>query len=371
MFLVPYQQLSNQQKGIIQRVSRGFDNLFVEGPAGTGKTLISLYAVRDIVNNQTVRPLVLMYNHSLYGYLKKSFNELGIYDNITIDTKDSFFWNLANNNNVYVPDEGPYKTKYNVLLDGLLKANLTQKWPIAVVDEIQDFTYKEWKILKTIAGKIISMGDFNQRVYNTDLEKQDITYTSQLEKLSDIFRFHKNIAKVARVFNKNNDHIEYNVTKIEQKQPKIIDARNRYEETREVVNVLKALKNHQKNIGIISADKKRLAELKEELAGYGIETTFYTNNRDFRQHDFTSKTPLLLSAHSAKGLEFENVIVLGFYNTLNDWYNRDLDELIYVSLTRANSGLFIIRTPDTIEKLRGLKIEEEKKQEVSIDDLFG
>jgi superfamily I DNA/RNA helicase len=80
---------------------------------------------------------------------------------------------------------------------------------------------------------------------------------------------------------------------------------------------------------------------------------------------------LLLSAHSAKGLEFENVIVLGFYNTLNDWYNRDLDELIYVSLTRANSGLFIIRTPDTIEKLRDLKIEEEKKQEVSIDDLFG
>jgi ATP-dependent exoDNAse (exonuclease V) beta subunit len=65
------------------------------------------------------------------------------------------------------------------------------------------------------------------------------------------------------------------------------------------------------------------------------------------------------------------VIVLGFYNTLNDWYNRDLDELIYVSLTRANSGLFIIRTPDTIEKLRDLKIEEEKKQEVSIDDLFG
>ena len=49
--LIPYQQLSEEQKAVIRRVSRTDGNLYVEGPAGSGKTLISLYALKDFVEN--------------------------------------------------------------------------------------------------------------------------------------------------------------------------------------------------------------------------------------------------------------------------------------------------------------------------------
>ncbi len=371
MFLIPYNKLTNEQKSIIRRVSRGFSNLFVEGSPGTGKTLISLYAIRDIVNNNPERPLVLMYNHSLYGYLKSSFNSLGIYDNITLDTKDSFFWNLARNYHLYPTNSGSYEEKYKNMLNGLLKTELTKGWSVAVIDEVQDFLSAEWKILKKIAGNIISMGDFNQKVYKTNLERREIASISQTEKLTEIFRFHKNIAKVAKRFSRNHENLENEVTKIEQKQPIFVDVDYQSNEADEVANILEALKNHQKRIGIIAPHRQRLIELKHELSSYNIKTTFFTANKDFRSYDFTTNTPLLITAHSAKGLEFENVIVLGFDKSATNWYSRDLDELIYVSLTRANSGLYIIRNNDTVDKLKELKPEAETTSEVDIDAIFG
>src|SRR5690554_5969745 len=112
--LIPYNRLSEQQKGVIRRVSRESGNLFVEGPPGSGKTLISLYTLRDMVQNSNVRPLVMMYNHSLYGYLSSALNSLGIRDNLTLSTKDKFFWDMADDRNIYPPNQDAnYSEKYN------------------------------------------------------------------------------------------------------------------------------------------------------------------------------------------------------------------------------------------------------------------
>ena len=50
-----------------------------------------------------------------------------------------------------------------------------------------------------------------------------------------------------------------------------------------------------------------------------------------------------------------------------------LDELIYVSLTRSNSGLYIVRTPETVQKIKDLTVEEDQAAEglESFDDIFG
>ena len=370
MFLVPFTRLTETQKGIIRRVSRGFDNLFVEGPPGSGKTLISLYAIRDIVNNRNITPLVLMYNHSLHGYLKSSFRELGISDNITMATKDIFFWELAkalliDTNNGYGYD---YKSKYDGLLTELLNKNLTQQWDIAIIDEVQDLTQKEWKLLKILTGNIISLGDFNQKIYNTDLERNHVVYEAQVEILSDIFRFHKNIAKLANKFSRNADNLEQKVIKVEQKQPIVIDVNSKYEESTKVAEILNTLHNHRSRIGIIAPSKERLQLLYDDLNLKNIKTAFFISNRDLKEYDFNSNTPLLITSHSAKGLEFENVIVLGFDNSIKDRFGHELDELIYVSLTRANSGLFIIRNNDTVSKLRSINVEQ--KTSVDLDNIF-
>jgi Cdc6-like AAA superfamily ATPase len=77
--LIPFNQLSDQQKNVIKNISRDEKrNIFVEGPPGSGKTLISLYTLKDIITESNIKPLLLMYNHSLYGYLKVAIKDIGI-----------------------------------------------------------------------------------------------------------------------------------------------------------------------------------------------------------------------------------------------------------------------------------------------------
>ena len=373
MFLIPFNKLTNAQKGIIKRVSRESKNLFVEGPPGSGKTLISLYTVKDMVESRVSSPLVMIYNHSLYGYLQSSFKELGLTDNITIATKDKFFWDLARQNGVEIPSVRDYKIKYEAILSGLLNVPLTKKWDIAIVDEVQDMQKKEWILIKKLAGRITSMGDFNQGIYESDLTKEDITSVSRFEQLFDIFRFHKNIAKIAEFFSKKKDGLEQKVKKIEQKQVKLIDVNNSYAEEDEIINIINSVKGQRKRLGIISPNKGKLNALHSTLQNRGISSTYFVKNTDFRDYDFTSNDPLLITSYSAKGLEFENVIVFGFDNSVTYSLGDSLDELIYVSLTRSNSGLYIVRTPETIQKIKNLTVEEEQTTGgiESFDDIFG
>ena len=164
MFLIPYNRLSEEQKGIVRRISREQKNLFVEGPPGSGKTLISLYTLRDMVEEGAIRPLLLMYNHSLYGYLRTAMQELEISDNITIATKDKFFWDLASLNNIDRNQGGSYDAKYDYLLTKLLQCNLVKTYDVTVVDEVQDLNPKEWLLIKRISKRITSLGDFNIQI---------------------------------------------------------------------------------------------------------------------------------------------------------------------------------------------------------------
>jgi len=378
MFLVPYNKLTDEQKGIIRRFSRQPSNLFVKGPPGSGKTLISLYTIRDMVQNQVTTPLVLIYNHSLYGYLSSSFKELGLSDNITIATKDKFFWSLAREHRVQISGDS-YEEKYDALLSELAEKSLKCQWDIAIIDEVQDLNKKEWLLLKKIASRITSMGDFDQKMYRSDLEEKDVSAACEIEKLFDIFRFSKNIAKLAGKFSRNHNEdesgLERKVIKIDQKQVQLIDT-EAGREADEISMIIETLSQQQGNIGIIGPSKKQLAKMAQELNDRDIDVTFYKSNKDFGDHDFTSTQPLLITCFSAKGLEFENVIVFGFYQDnyfVQDFRRKDrLTEMLYVSLTRANTGLYILRTPNTIPELKELSQEiKEESPELSLDDLFG
>lgn len=373
--LIPYNELSNEQKGVIRRISRETGNLFVEGPPGSGKTLISLYTLRDIVNESNVRPLLMMYNHSLFGYLASALSELGIQDNLTRATKDKFFWDMARRFNITPPDyNAPYAVKYAFLLSKLNGLSLNKEYDITIVDEVQDLMTEEWELIKKMSKRVLTLGDFNQGVYKTNLSRDNIKSYGIFEALSVIFRFHKNIAKMARLFSRNNEDLVAKVSKDAQTQPKLIDV-DAKEELSKIGEILKEIKVYRKRIGVICPDNQRLKELHGYLNNKGIENEYYATTKDMRTHDFTTNTPLLISSFSAKGLEFEHVILFGFDNTSGIVSRlkseNKLKDVIYVSITRTNSNLYIVRTNNTVKELKDLKADEEvKNTEISIDDIF-
>lgn len=379
MFLIPYNRLTDEQKQIVTRISREQKDLFVEGPPGSGKTLISLYTLRDMISGGIIRPLLLMYNHSLYGYLRTAMKELDIIDNITIVTKDKFFWNLAKSNNIFCNKgensyEDSYEVKYQKILSGLLECNFEQMYDVALVDEVQDLNPSEWKLIQRLSKRTTSLGDFNQGIYETKLTRDlIITESTRIEKLTQIFRFHKNIAKIANLFSRNDDNLEAKVTITSQTIPQIIMT-PQIEEKAKIKEILLSLENMRQRVGVICPDKRILEDLKEYLEQEVVEYNYFENNIDFRSHDFTSTAPLLITSYSAKGLEFEHVILFGF-NKSSSMVRKlrtegRLNDVIYVSITRSNANLYIIKTEDTIDEIACIDLFSKETNTELEDDWF-
>ena len=368
--LIPYQQLSEEQKAVIRRVSRTDGNLYVEGPAGSGKTLISLYALKDFVENESGNLLFLMYNHSLYGYLKTALNELDIINGARIATKDKFFWDLAKTKGFSPPLDLDYQDKYNMIMNVLLSEDLEKQYDIIVVDEVQDISGNEFEIIKKLGNKIITLGDFNQGIYKTDMSRTKMMTLGDFENLSTVFRYHIEIAKLANNFTERD--LPSMVRKGNGVKPKIIDVTEE-QLFPEIAEILRNLVLRRKRVGVISPDKDKLKALQAYLKNNNVESIYYEENRDFREHDFSTTVPLLLSSFSAKGLEFENVIVFGFdkYNSriIKLIVENLLKEIIFVSITRCNSDLFIVRTPNEVDQIKNLAVEQ--GVEITDDDLDG
>jgi DNA helicase IV len=371
MFLVPYNKLSEDQKAIIRRVSRENSDLFIEGPPGSGKTLISLYTLKDMVENQTIKPLLLIYNHSLYGYLSSAMKEMDLTDNVTIATKDKYFWDLARINNI-TPEGNGYNQKYIDLLEKLLKLDMVSCFDIAVVDEVQDLRQEEWQLIRRLAKRTTSLGDFDQGVYQTNLKKSDVALNAISEKLRDIFRFHKNIAKVAQTFSKSKGKLEDKVSRIEQKNVELVDV-ERQNEAKTIADIIQVLKGQKGRIGIISHNHDGLRQLQNKLQNFGMNCDYYEKNNDLRTHDFSSENPLLVTSYSAKGLEFEHVIVFGFNenegNISSLRAKGELQDILYVTVTRANSSLYILRNNDAIDEFKQIAVTK-VEHTFTLDDIF-
>lgn len=374
--LIPYNDLSEKQKNVIKKIARqDSGNIFVEGPPGSGKTLISLHTLKDIISNTNINPLLLIYNHSLFGYLNNAIKDIGITDNITVATKDKYFWNLARQMQIFAPAEFNMDNKYVFLLKKLAEIELSISFDVVLIDEVQDFSELEWNVIKKIAKRIITLGDFDQGIYESGLNYEMMKNQGVYAKLDAIFRFHKNIAKLAQIFSRKKENLEEKVTKVSKTQPKIYDLKHG-EELDKIVEIINGVRQNRKTIGIITPDKNKLISLSNYLKSKEVIHFYYPDNKDLRTHDFNDISPLLITSFSAKGLEFENVILYGFDTDSSAVFqlrrNNRLNDVIYVSITRTNTNLFIVRTPNSIQEILDIKvdIEETQANQPSIDDLF-
>ncbi len=374
--LIPYNDLSEKQKNVIKKIARqDSGNIFVEGPPGSGKTLISLHTLKDIISNTNINPLLLIYNHSLFGYLNNAIKDIGITDNITVATKDKYFWNLARQMQIFAPAEFNMDSKYVFLLKKLAEIELSISFDVVLIDEVQDFSELEWTVIKKIAKRIITLGDFDQGIYESGLNYEMMKNQGVYAKLDAIFRFHKNIAKLAQIFSRKKENLEEKVTKVSKTQPKIYDLKHG-EELDKIVEIINGVRQNRKTIGIITPDKNKLISLSNYLKYKEVIHFYYPDNKDLRTHDFNDISPLLITSFSAKGLEFENVILYGFDTDSSAVFqlrrNNRLNDVIYVSITRTNTNLFIVRTPNSIQEILDIKvdIEETQANQPSIDDLF-
>lgn len=360
-WLVPFEQLSTDQKRVISATP--FEqNIFVEGPPGTGKTLVALHRARVLAESSGLKPMIVIYNHSLYGFLKKSIDELGMSQNIRVETKDSLIWNLAKYQGVDPECSMNYEEKYHSLMERIQLSRLPRLYDVIILDEIQDFYQKEWEILSRCGRYFIVLGDFAQRIYNADISRDTFmvggNHVFQHFRLNTIYRFGKSVARVARGF--GNTQLEHLVDRRADQRPLAIDVYNQnelIEKIREIVNVNQ---NGRKRIAIAAPEKYTLDLLKQYLSD---DLVFYApDNKRLRDFNFSGdRRALLITTYSLKGLEFDTVVVCGYSENSSAVYQmRKENRLIpniFVALTRSNENLYIIRDSTTISELRNLDVD--------------
>lgn len=344
--------------------------MFVSGPPGSGKTSVAILRTKIMVENGFTNVLFLLYNHSLYGFLRKVFSKMQLANSINIQTKDLFFWNIFRDMggvlHKVLPSYETYENKYYNILNFISKAEDKKfpTYPLLVLDESQDFSQKELEILKRISPKIMALADFDQQIYQAT--NADCFSNLPQKQLKTIYRFGQDIAKIAQPFSDSHNELVDKVTKVGRTPAYRVRANDETNALFLLCLIIKFKAVPNGTMAIICPRRDELQRLSDELRAKGIDHFFANNNNSLRDYDYDSKQPLLITPHSAKGMEFDVVILWKFTNyNLFDKKNK----LIYLSMTRTCGELYLIQTQSTCPELKNLEglinIEDKANSEIN------
>lgn len=347
--------LDSSQRAVVQHMPYN-DAMFVKGPPGSGKTHIAILRLNVLINEGYSNILFLLYNHSMYGFLSNIFRKMGLKQTVEINTKDKYFYDLALTKGYSRSSEGSYEA-YESVYDKRLKhiegQSSLPRYDVIVIDECQDFSLRELKILEKMCSKIIAVGDSEQSVYG----KNSGSFYNKLKthELSTIYRYGKQVAAVAEHFSRQGSTLRTKVTNSNKSDVYKVAVNSRSTLISSIAKIVKAKQTTDVSIGILTLTVKQLTALEADLRQAGVSSFYCQNNQNIRNYDFESREPVLISPFSAKGMEFDCVILVG-YDSILHWghYAEVWKELVYVSLTRTCNELYLMEENGTIRELSRL-----------------
>ncbi len=217
------------------------------------------------------------------------------------------------------------------LLEGFNYNNMIKE---IVVDEAQDYTLLQYKILSKIFKKssFSILGDVNQTI------NPYYKYES-LEQIKEVLDKTKYL-ELTKTYRSSKEIIEYTnkilnltfVSAIRKDNNKPVLFRKETNLKKQLLNDINYLKNEYKSVAIITKDDEEANEIYNLLKD-NINIGKITINEEIFRKDL-----IVVPSYMAKGLEFDSVIV---YNKINNIYKENEKYLYYVACSRAQHELII------------------------------
>jgi superfamily I DNA/RNA helicase len=223
-----------------------------------------------------------------------------------------------------------------------------------IVDEVQDFSIDEIRSIRSAAKKYVFMfGDSNQSIY------QSLRSTTTIEELCkefditapvvlhNCYRLPKSVAPLLPYVLKDVEYVEGRYKNENANSPYIIQAASYNEQLRIIQHDI-IEKNRFKEVGILLPSNDMVLQVASQLVANGMDVEIRYRGEDvekskqFDTLNFNNIAPKLMTYHSAKGLQFETVII-----PLCPSF-RNIPELkrLYVALTRTYRNLYILYSGD-------------------------
>ena len=310
-FYVKDSELDDYQVKVINKKT---DNSYiVKGCAGSGKSILALWKAKQIQDEHRGSYMYIVFTKALMQYMADGIKEVGISQR-NVD----YHWHWVNR-------AGCPSADY------------------IIVDEAQDFSKEDIELFKSKARKALLLyGDSAQQLYTFIQDKktvsmEDIQYFTKfpVEQLVFNHRLPKKIARVAQYINSENDELEERCTIEGTEKPKILEYPTVEKQYDSIIELIQ--NKHMEDVGILFRQNDEVEEAYNYFQEHGLNV-----EAKFGKHmdlDFTSDNPKLMTYHSSKGLQFENVFLPDC--TVEDDDNRNP---LYVAVTRTYQSLYILHS---------------------------
>lgn len=307
-------------------------SMIVAGCAGSGKSVIAMYKAQQILESKG-DVILIAYTKSLNRYMRQGKEN-------SLDERFFYHWQWI--------DQGMPKADY------------------IIVDEIQDFDREEIMQFINAARKcFFFFGDTAQSIYRA-FGKETLTIDQissmtgiKVSRLYNNYRLPKPIAKITQEYLGLTE--EDNVRKYseslylskENASPVFVECHSRQEQIDCIISII--CKNKYRNVGILVPENDLVLEIMNAFTSekFACEFKFNAGYNDYRNKDtlnFKTEYPKLMTYHSAKGLQFETVI-LPFYQGAS---NLDEKKSLYVAMTRTYRHLYVLYNGDMLKPLKGI-----------------
>lgn len=337
-WMVRYDKLDDNQKDFVDIEVNKEGNIWIKGFAGSGKSVMLIHAMRKkLESNPNSKICVVVYTHSLIDMFRTGMNELGMPNNIPVMTYFQFKRN-----------SGTYDYIFS--------------------DEIQDFPEDVVCLLNQRGQHVYIAGDSNQSIYHDTVEPYKIgnLLNAKPFELTRIYRLTRTIIEAVtnllpdmEIFSARRDMTKRDVSirlgKGVDREEEVSyiweQASNASSEGYSSVILLPThddINDFSNRIltqnGIPEWDeqynnwgKPNYNFLNQYFRNNGLSIEYIGNNYGSLQNADNNKNIILMTYHSAKGLDFENV----FLPYLSSGLYIFSKTLLMVAITRSKMNLYI------------------------------
>jgi superfamily I DNA/RNA helicase len=345
-WLIPYNKLDEQQKNFIDNIDINQKNIWIKGFPGSGKSVLLAHTIRKIRNaTPNARLVFVVFTQSLKSLFDAAFREMG--------------------------QHVPILTFYEFMDSG-------EVYDYVLSDEVQDMTPSVLRTMNNRSKHVVVAGDSNQSIYTRDPKYREDTVTpSQISmllgardyELGIIHRLSSSIINVIEKFlpRMNIFTAKRDLTK-QSTQVRLCEAHNQGEEVKYIMREAQKAINvgdtaailiptHEDIINFINLALKDAgkATWSPSVNRWG-KTDWGALNAHLRQQRMSmqyvgnsygsfsedSNKITVMTYHSAKGLDFDNVFIPGLNNNLFIVSDETLSKTLFmVAMTRSRNNLYL------------------------------
>lgn len=346
MSIPPENKLDKQQRDFIENVDITRKNVWIKGFPGSGKSVLLAYTIKKIKSRDSrASVLVVVFTHSLIKMFEAALAD--IRQNVEVITYIQFM---------------KTSNRYDYILS----------------DEVQDLTPSVLRAMNNRAKHVVVAGDSNQSIFTMGPNGERTVNPNQINFLLDsrefelniIHRLPRSIINVVHRFlpRLNVFSATIDLTKKDTKV-RLCEAHSNDEEIRYILReAKKAVNQGGQSVGVLIPTQDKILEfiqtairqehkqlwnvktnnygktdysaLNRYLALNGIPLQYVGNG--YGQFSDNSKKICVMTYHSSKGLDFDNVFIPYLNNSLFIVSDETLSKTLFmVAMTRSRNNLYL------------------------------